>query len=478
MFCSVGEAAEMLKVSEADIRSCIQSGKLRCAKLGANYTIPKVELDAFLSRELTNFSIGIDNTDESTVTSQHSDRKVVIEVKGITGSVSELRSGKNRFMATVKYGKKDNGRPLTVSHRCNTREEANSWIARTVAEHCESLVLENDDAEKQIEVKLSGNMEVSAYVAYFLKLNPTNAKPRTVEGYFEVAGRITRPKTQGGLGDFRLKELNERCIVKFFEGMLDEYQQPTINKIFTVLRTALRYAYKKKYISENVMDGIKKPKSRKPSKKVEAYTEQEEKLILEKAKQYPEVYPILLTLSMTGVRPQELMAMKWENVDFDKKLIKITNAVTYTGSDFEIGKKCKDRKAVIGSTKSESGVRALPLADELIETLKSWRDYIIENDEFVYARDEEYIFTTRTGGFMNYSAMRSKFTRFLRSEGLEGMGFTFYRFRHAFCTKLMNNKVNLALVKEMMGDSSTDVIIKHYTTVTDEAKRDALNSIL
>lgn len=472
------DVAAMLKVGEQDVISCICDGELKGMRIGSKYSISESALNEFLGAEPTNFSNSIDNTGLSTVTSQHLNGKVVNEVKDIRGTVSELANGKNRFMATVTFGKQSDGKRLRKSHRCPTRKEAENWISKTISECGDQMLKEADNAGKQIEVRVSDNMKVSVYIEYFLSLNVTNAGSRTREGYYSAAGYIVKSVANGGIGDLRLKDLSDRLINKFFDLMLDKYGQATIDKTYLVLSMALKYAYKKHYISENPIEDVKKPKSRKVTEKVEAYTEQEEKMILDKAKDFPEVYPMLLLFSVTGLRPQELQALRWENLDFDNKTIKIVDAVKMHCDDYRTGQKCRGRKPVIGPTKSRAGVRTLPLSDEVVDVLKEWKEYIMTNDEFIYARNEKYIFTTRKGGFMNYSAMRSKFDRFLRNTGLDKKGYTLYKFRHTFCTKLMKNKVNLGLVKGMMGDSSTDVIVSHYTTVTDDDKRDALNSIL
>ena len=40
-----------------------------------------------------------------------------------------------------------------------------------------------------------------------------------------------------------------------------------------------------------------------------------------------------------------------------------------------------------------------------------------------------------------------------------------YRFRHTVCTELLLNRVDLKSVQIIMGDSTSDVILKYYANV-------------
>jgi len=46
---SPAEVARMLRVSEADVMSLIESGELRAKRIGSNYRIKRSALDAYLS---------------------------------------------------------------------------------------------------------------------------------------------------------------------------------------------------------------------------------------------------------------------------------------------------------------------------------------------------------------------------------------------------------------------------------------------
>ena len=104
-----------------------------------------------------------------------------------------------------------------------------------------------------------------------------------------------------------------------------------------------------------------------------------------------------------------MRAMKWKNLDWENKTIYIDSAITIEASEFVIGGKANDRKEVVGPTKSAAGCRKLPLTDAAIQALRNWRKYIYRNPQLKNARNEEFIFACRKGGFIKESALMSKF---------------------------------------------------------------------
>jgi integrase len=69
--------------------------------------------------------------------------------------------------------------------------------------------------------------------------------------------------------------------------------------------------------------------------------------------------PLLLTAIFTGLRASELRALTWDNVDFEKREIRVRQRA--------------DRYNTIGAPKSEAGIRAVPLPPLVLNTLREWK---------------------------------------------------------------------------------------------------------
>jgi integrase len=69
--------------------------------------------------------------------------------------------------------------------------------------------------------------------------------------------------------------------------------------------------------------------------------------------------PLIVTAIFTGLRASELRGLRWEDVDLDRGELTVRQRA--------------DRWGSIGSPKSDSGKRSIPLAPMVINTLKEWR---------------------------------------------------------------------------------------------------------
>ena len=74
-----------------------------------------------------------------------------------------------------------------------------------------------------------------------------------------------------------------------------------------------------------------------------------------------------------GLRIGEALTLRWKNIDFANKTIKIERAITQTLKFDEQGN-VKDRTTVIGDTKTACSVRDISVTDIVLETLKQWKE--------------------------------------------------------------------------------------------------------
>lgn len=88
----------------------------------------------------------------------------------------------------------------------------------------------------------------------------------------------------------------------------------------------------------------------------------------------------------TGMRRGEVLGLRWEDIDFEKKLITVSRAVSYTTN-----------QPIVSEPKTQSGKRTIPLNDQLVEFLKPLQDsgYVVGGEapptQMVYRRIERHI---------------------------------------------------------------------------------------
>jgi integrase len=130
----------------------------------------------------------------------------------------------------------------------------------------------------------------------------------------------------------------------------------------------------------------------------------------------------------TGMRLGELLALRWEDVDLQRRLLIVHRAVS---------------AGVEGPTKSRQA-RALPLADVAAAALARLAG---RGD---YARRDDYVFCSRLGRRLDRSAVRRRYTRARDAAGLRPL--RFHALRHA-AGSLVAREAGAHFVQAFLGHS-------------------------
>ena len=178
-------------------------------------------------------------------------------------------------------------------------------------------------------------------------------------------------------------------------------------------------------------------------------------MLLNAAKGNIRLYTLISMALYTGMRPEEIRALKWEDVDFNNNNISVNKAVVKCYPDLKKSSYIEE----LGTTKSKKGVRDIPLADKAAEALKAWRAESLKDP---VGKDSEFIVYHPDGGFMRSEQLKDIWYRFIKKNDWKGEGYILYRFRHNYCTRLLEKGTPIQFVQALMGDSTLDVIMKIY----------------
>jgi integrase len=177
----------------------------------------------------------------------------------------------------------------------------------------------------------------------------------------------------------------------------------------------------------------------------------------------PIMKPVLITGTFTGLRPQEVIALKWSNIDFDHLTLSVKKAIKRV-VEFDEDWNVVSRGVKIGATKTKKSVRTILMPNAVVETLRDWRLYCQQNkiqSEFVFPN-------TKTGEMRTYSGLRSLFRRFIAKHNLQDEGITLYTLRHTFATLLLEQRENPKIVSELMGHTKVKTTLDLYSHVVDD----------
>lgn len=173
------------------------------------------------------------------------------------------------------------------------------------------------------------------------------------------------------------------------------------------------------YIRENKMGVVKKLRLEK--RRPVFFEKGEIKRIREKI--YDQLELVMLDLALyTGMRREEIAYLTWNDVDFNKKILRVSGKNGWTPKDYE--------------------EREIPIHPKLEKTLLEWRRQSSECD---------YVLSIQGNRQATSEYLGKVFKRILKRAEIKG---TFHSLRHTFASHLAMKDINLKKIAILMGHSS------------------------
>ena len=166
-------------------------------------------------------------------------------------------------------------------------------------------------------------------------------------------------------------------------------------------------------------------------------------------------FGILLAL-LTGLRIGELCALRWENVSLENRTLHV-GATMQRIRDYE-GAEGGKTKIMIGSPKSDTSIRTIPLIDSAARLC----------GQFDPHRPAAFLLTG-TEQFMEPRQVQKRLTKYTKACGLEGVHF--HTIRHTFATRCVEAGFELKSLSEILGHANTSITLDRYVHSSLDMKR-------
>lgn len=244
-------------------------------------------------------------------------------------------------------------------------------------------------------------------------------------------------------GDIPCADLTAGRINAFINKKLaDGLSASYVRDIFTVFKTMLKYA-QEEYGFRLSLKNVVLPKAER--KQVEKISDTEQKKLVSylKANMSLTAFGILLSLFM-GLRIGELCGLKWEDVDFQHKVLRIRRTVQRITS----ANGNRKTKIVISAPKSATSFREIAIPDMLMKYFEMFRD---KADHFILSGADKPV-EPRT--------MQYRYKKILQSAEVENHNY--HKLRHTFATNSAENGFNVKALSAVLGHSSVTLTLNRY----------------
>lgn len=288
----------------------------------------------------------------------------------------------------------------------------------------------------------------------FFELQKTQIRPHTLERNIMHYNNHIAPY----FSKRKLQSIAPLEIEKWQNQLLQKYKHLTVQKFRSILFSIYDKALHNDLVLKNPLEKVAAPKVQlnRPTTAINPFTETELAKIIENANGYMKNF--IQFMVATGMRPGEIVALKWNDINFERKKIDVERTRIRSKQPKEI----KD-----GSTKTDSsdrGIDMLTLAEEALLRQKE------------LTGKYEYIFINQSKKpFYAHDIVGVNFDKILKKSGVEDR--PLYNLRHTFASQLISKGADITWVSKMLGHKDVSITLKIYTKFIQEDDETRLKKI-
>ena len=314
-------------------------------------------------------------------------------------------------------------------------------------------------------------LQLTEFFVNWLELMKNSVELSTYSGYELTIRRRLLPYFEPK--HLTLRELSPMDIQEYYQYSLnvEGVSANTVIHRHANIRKALQYAVQMGLIEFNPADRVQRPKKAAFVGGVYNEAELDE---LFRAVRGDAIELAVILGAFYGLRRSEIVGLRWEVVDFERKTFTICHTVTEVIVDGKTVIVDKDRP------KTKSSCRTLPMVapfETLLLRMKAEQEENRRVCGSAYCTDYlDYVYVDALGSRITPNRISDRFPAVLKKNGLRKI--RFHDLRHSCATLLYANGVSLKEIQEWLGHSNISTTSNIYTHLDFNSKVSSANAIL
>ncbi len=310
-------------------------------------------------------------------------------------------------------------------------------------------------------------------------------KDNTFQNYKYMYKTFVEPD----FGRYKLVAVKKTDVRRFYNSLVFDkgLKVNTVDTIHTVLHQIFKLAVEDNYIrvnpSDDALRDLKAVGNFGTDKKKALTLEQQNRFIefVKDNKTYKHWLPLFTVMLNTGMRVGEVTGLRWQDVDFENRLININHTLVF----YSRGKK-EGCHFAVNTPKTKASIRTIPMTDtvaEAFEAEKRFQEELEVSCRVVIDGYTDFIFINRFGDTQHYGTVNKAIKRIIRDCNLESLekikqgekpvllpNFSSHTFRHTFATRMCEANVNIKAIQSILGHSDVRISLNVYTDATEDLK--------
>ena len=368
------------------------------------------------------------------------------------GNIRKRKDGK--WLVTFPTGLyKDNGKREYVYKYTDTQAEAREVLDNLKAETAMGV------SQSKAAVKTGEWMET-----WIEKHKAPKLAPATLTSYRNNFRLHINPY----IGNIPLKELSTYHIQRCLDAIGGSCS--TFVKNYNVIHGALEKAVELGMLVRNPCKGVTFPEDDKEDMRVLSKDEQQRFI----KKLDDEYYrPMLLTYLYTGLRMGECIPLTWEDIDLQKKSIRVCKKAIIC-HDYS---KHEAKQVVQNFCKTKSSKRKVVITSGLVEVLKAHKEEMMKRVEQAGETwsESNLVFPNTKGNMVYCRNLQSTLEKIFARAGIEGA--TMHTLRHTYATRCFEAGVDIKAISEQLGHANVKTTYNIYVHLLEDTKEKEIDKL-
>lgn len=318
---------------------------------------------------------------------------------------------------------------------------------------------------KSFEEEENKDFTVEEWATKFFEAYPSKVRENVFESNFKHYNNHIKPY----FGDRKLKSIlpieietwqNDLLSKTYKKGnLLKRYQPLTVKKYRSVFLSIFDSAVKNLKVESNPLRKVEAPKEEgkvtieyddKNEREIFPFNENEIKIILENTNGYLKNF--ILFMYSSGMRPGEIIALKWKDVDFEKKQIKIYKTMV---------------RGKLSPPKTKASKRDIDMLTLAEQALKA---------QYELTKDYDFVFiNSQKTFFFSHDIINLRFRKVLQSNDIQDR--KLYNLRHTFASQLVSSGEDLNWISKTLGHKDPQTTLMYYSKPIKEDEKIRLEKI-